>query len=661
MPRRTLLLAVHSVGFAVLATAVVASIASPGASGHSSLQDFRDAAAERMGVAPERVGVFAPEVLQRTADVCEVIVPIEGHELRAVLSRHSLRAPGFRLRIQDASGRMREETAPVADTWRGAVQGEPGSRVVAARSQGQWRMRIVHAAPGGAAEAWAVSPLSSTVPGAPRELSLVAREADSPSEDGTCAVERAANGRRAAAGNAGALTALAPSAVLVCEIACDTDVEYFVANGSSVSATVADMEAVMALTSDIFEFDLQMTLRIVNETVRTAEPDPYTTTNPYALLEDLRREWQANGSGVSRDIVHLITGHDLDGTTIGIAYGDPGVCNYYAYSIAQTLYSTTMARRAALSAHELGHNFDAVHCDYDDYTCRIMCASMLKCAVGNHSFGPSEVARIRSHMATLTCLEADTIDVPHASLPFADAFPGIAPDAAKWTSADQVYVNYGYLQVNHGGGYSPEFYLGTIRTLPIVMTGRATISFKARSINVPVGQHLKVEYFHTSNRAWVMLHDIVAPGGTTAYATYVDTLPSSAAGEWFALRFSAWGSSGSTSTDWYVDDVAIGQTTLDAPGERALFSRFGPAFPNPATGRAALGFAIRRDSHLRVTVFSVDGARVRTLFDGARAAGSGTLVWDGRDDRGGRVPAGIYVARFEAGGEARSARFAILR
>ena len=199
MPRRTLLLAVHSVGFAVLATAVVASIASPGASGHSSLQDFRDAAAERMGVAPERVGVFAPEVLQRTADVCEVIVPIEGHELRAVLSRHSLRAPGFRLRIQDASGRMREETAPVADTWRGAVQGEPGSRVVAARSQGQWRMRIVHAAPGGAAEAWAVSPLSSTVPGAPRELSLVAREADSPREDGTCAVERAANGRRAAA------------------------------------------------------------------------------------------------------------------------------------------------------------------------------------------------------------------------------------------------------------------------------------------------------------------------------------------------------------------------------------------------------------------------------------------------------------------------------
>jgi flagellar hook assembly protein FlgD len=47
-------------------------------------------------------------------------------------------------------------------------------------------------------------------------------------------------------------------------------------------------------------------------------------------------------------------------------------------------------------------------------------------------------------------------------------------------------------------------------------------------------------------------------------------------------------------------------------------------------------------------VFSIDGRRVRTLADGMREAGVHRLAWDGRDDQGHAVGAGIYFLRTAA-------------
>jgi flagellar basal-body rod modification protein FlgD len=49
-------------------------------------------------------------------------------------------------------------------------------------------------------------------------------------------------------------------------------------------------------------------------------------------------------------------------------------------------------------------------------------------------------------------------------------------------------------------------------------------------------------------------------------------------------------------------------------------------------------------------VFDLSGRIVRTLANGARPAGEGTLTWNGTDDAGRRVAAGIYVVRLDAPG-----------
>jgi hypothetical protein len=84
--------------------------------------------------------------------------------------------------------------------------------------------------------------------------------------------------------------------------------------------------------------------------------------DPSTMLSELRTYWNANRTNVARDVVHMWTGRDMTGSTIGIAYVGV-VCNAptYAYGISQRYTSTP--QRYVLTAHEIGHNFSACHSD----------------------------------------------------------------------------------------------------------------------------------------------------------------------------------------------------------------------------------------------------------------------------------------------------------
>ncbi|MCR4439556.1 MAG: FlgD immunoglobulin-like domain containing protein [bacterium] len=52
-------------------------------------------------------------------------------------------------------------------------------------------------------------------------------------------------------------------------------------------------------------------------------------------------------------------------------------------------------------------------------------------------------------------------------------------------------------------------------------------------------------------------------------------------------------------------------------------------------------------AHLAVDLYNVAGRKVRTLAEGLQAAGWHQLRWDGRDDRGGPLPRGVYFCRLK--------------
>jgi len=68
------------------------------------------------------------------------------------------------------------------------------------------------------------------------------------------------------------------------------------------------------------------------------------------------------------------------------------------------------------------------------------------------------------------------------------------------------------------------------------------------------------------------------------------------------------------------------------------------------------------DLLLTLSIHDVSGRRVATVIRGQREAGSHSVVWDGRDDRGRRAPSGIYFARIgTASGAIASARIVLTR
>ena len=73
------------------------------------------------------------------------------------------------------------------------------------------------------------------------------------------------------------------------------------------------------------------------------------------------------------------------------------------------------------------------------------------------------------------------------------------------------------------------------------------------------------------------------------------------------------------------------------------------AYPNPFNPQTTLTFNLERSETVRITVFSADGRPVRVLADRVFPAGPNSASWNGRDDRGRRVPSGAYLVRLETG------------
>ena len=68
-------------------------------------------------------------------------------------------------------------------------------------------------------------------------------------------------------------------------------------------------------------------------------------------------------------------------------------------------------------------------------------------------------------------------------------------------------------------------------------------------------------------------------------------------------------------------------------------------FPNPFATEATLRFVLAAPAAVRLDVFDLLGRRVRTLAAGRLGAGPHTAGWDGRDDAGHRLAAGLYFVR----------------
>jgi hypothetical protein len=361
---------------------------------------------QRLGLTRFTLQQLRPSTL---ATMTTLPLELDGRQVTLRLEPASLRTPDFRVLAQQPDGSLLEVAAPPSETYRGTVAEWPGARVGGSIRDGRLRLAIALAD----GRMFCVQPLEDIDPGADPASHVVYVD-DVAAASGTCATREPS---QVVTPRERLEQRSIQAGPLVADLALDCDHELFVLNGSSVDATVLDVENVMSGVNLVYDRDCGIQHRLVRVLVRSVEPDPYTSTNPDTLLLQFRNEWNARQTGIARDLAHLMTGKNVDGGTIGIAAVGV-VCNRSrAYGLSQTRYTATMSRRIALTAHELGHEWNASHCDAV-VPCNIMCSTINGCdGIGLPNFEPMGKSAITSFAASRTCLDSPTTSVPPVPAP----------------------------------------------------------------------------------------------------------------------------------------------------------------------------------------------------------------------------------------------------
>lgn len=129
--------------------------------------------------------------------------------------------------------------------------------------------------------------------------------------------------------------------------------------------------------------------------------------------------------------------------------------------------------------------------------------------------------------------------------------------------------------------------------------------------------------------------------GTIWYTRYWTTYPNPNSGQIRRIR--------------YTGVVSVPDPAAFAPAFRA-------PYPSPSSGPTTFEFTLAAAARVSLTLYDLRGRRVRTLVDRLGAeSGPQRIRWDGRDAEGRELPAGVYLARLEAGGPGVDRRFLLLR
>jgi hypothetical protein len=387
----------------------------------------RNVAAQRMNLAATDIVQVEMRPSVVASNELTLNLPIEGFPSTITLRPHSVTAPDFVLRIQLADGSYEDVQPGPITTLRGQVAEIAGADVAATLTDEGLRAMILMPDD----SAYWLEPAASVVAGAAADQYLLYHDTDVLDTGLTCALAdppqdnhhkharfghrhdlRAEDGEDSENNDEmhheEPMTATVASSdqPFITELAIDADFEYYLRYGS-VSAVEQQVTSIINTVNLQYERDVNITHVITAIIVRTAEPDPYSSTDPNTLLNQVRNQWEFNHSSVHRDVTQLFTGKTIDGSVIGIAWrgqaGTTTICGSWGYSVVESdcnFSCNTFAAKTDLSAHELGHNWGADHC-----TCGNPPYTMNSTITAANRFHPTfSIPEIEAYRDSRTCI-----------------------------------------------------------------------------------------------------------------------------------------------------------------------------------------------------------------------------------------------------------------
>jgi hypothetical protein len=339
------------------------------------------------------------EVDVQRLDVPDAVQPsliefeVDGLTYSMDVRPQSMRSADYMLLV-DVNGTMLAHDPGPARTFRGELLEDPGSIVAGSFMPEGLYARILFSS----GQTFWIEPLVGRVPGARADQYAVYDEEHVLGSSGFCGTDTSGHIDSHTTGGG---EAPAGGALEITEIGIDADFEFYQDHSSNVNHTSARMELVLNTMNVQYENEVGITHVISAAIVRTTSGAPYTSSNPSTLLNQFLNHWNSAQSGLRRDVAHLFTGKNLDGSVIGIAYLGV-ICTSSGYGVVQSDCCGSLSCAADLSAHELGHNWNAGHCNCSNFTMN----SSLTCA---NQFSSGTESSIISHRNSRNCLDDGTI------------------------------------------------------------------------------------------------------------------------------------------------------------------------------------------------------------------------------------------------------------
>ncbi len=360
----------------------------------ASAQDLESAVNRSLGLTESQVQKL--ELFGDPATGLTVPFELNGTATQLALSPHSVRASSFELVEQRADGTLVSVAPGPVVTLRGTVESMPDARVAGALLEDGLYARIMIA---GGSEFW-IQPVPTSIEGASPSHHVLYERGDVLRTSHFCGADLLANnfGQPGFEEVPQNNTAMGTS-LFTAEVGCDADYEYYLDYGSSTTNVSDRIQTVINSINLQYESEVSITHSITRVIVRTSSNQPYTSSDASTLLNQFRSEWNANQGSVQRDVAHLFTGKSIDGGTIGIAWVG-AICSTYGYGMVESDFNNNYSSTTDLSAHELGHNWNAQHCTCTSYTMNPYITSA-------NTFNPNVTrGTITSFRDSRTCLDS---------------------------------------------------------------------------------------------------------------------------------------------------------------------------------------------------------------------------------------------------------------
>jgi hypothetical protein len=101
-----------------------------------------------------------------------------------------------------------------------------------------------------------------------------------------------------------------------------------------------------------------------------------------------------------------------------------------------------------------------------------------------------------------------------------------------------------------------------------------------------------------------------------------------------------------------IQNIYNESAIVDEPGDYLTESQILQTYPNPFVKSIVIDYFITGGNSTLTTlkVYNISGQYLRTLVNEKQKAGRYMVKWDGRNQRGNKLPSGFYFLRLEAGG-----------